>query len=124
MAYARFPELSRLPALKGKDKLAVDPTLRDTLENGMESTRARFTRMRNQYTVTIEHLTNDDKRLLLEFRDVTVGCGALMFFFRDTRDPRNPRDLLVRFSVVPEFEDEGWVQDQQRYKTTFELREV
>ena len=123
MSYPTFPELSRSPAPKGKDS-TLDPTLRSDMENGMEICRAKFTRERRQWTVTLEHLTQNDKAMLRQFVTITVQYGAGIFFFPDNRDPLNPQNYMVRFSKLPEGIDEGWVLDQQRTRVGFELREV
>src|SRR5580704_2283718 len=96
--YPHFPRLSRRPALKTKAAYAIDPTLRDTLENGMESTRAKFTRPRRQYTVTYEALTNADIVALRFFVDNVAVAGANIFWFTDNRDKKNPKQLMVRFA--------------------------
>ena len=118
-----FPELSRKPALRTKTS-TIDPTLRDTMENGMETTRAKFTRRRRQYSVSIDLLTPADVQLLEQFVENIVTYGALPFIFFDHRDPTNPLQLLVRFSVLPAFTDCGWVAGFFRQNCTFELREV
>jgi hypothetical protein len=122
-AYPNFPDLSRKPALKTKDSL-VDPTLRDNMENGMETTRAKFTRPRRQWTVTIEFLSATDKIRLQDFVEDIAVYGANIFRFPDFRDATNPVWYSVRFSKLPNYEDEGWVEDTFRSSTTFEIREV
>lgn len=122
-AYPSFPELSRAPALKTKTA-TNDPTLRDTMENGMVSTRARFTRRRRQWTVALDFLTNDDMRALDLWVQNVVVYGANIFFFPDNRDPTSPQQLMVRFSKLPEYTDAGWAQDQFRQHCTFTLDEV
>ena len=122
-AYPSFPELSRAPALKTKTA-TNDPTLRDTLDNGMEDTRARFTRRRRSWTVTIEFLSNDDWNTLELWVQTVAVYGANIFFFPDNRDPANPQQLMVRLAKLPEYTDAGWAQDQFRQHCTFEIREV
>ena len=121
--YPQFPRLSRSPALKTKGSYAIDPTLRDPLENGMETSRAKFTRPRRQYTVTFEHMTWADVAKLRYFVEKVAVYGANSFFFTDSRNKRNPVQLLVRFSKLPTEDDEDWVADQFRQKIDFELRE-
>ena len=122
--YPNFPQLSREPALKTKGSYAIDPTLRDPLENGMETTRAKFTRLRRQYTVTYENLTNRDTRRLRDFVEKVAVAGANAFWITDNRDKQNPAQLLVRFSKLPAEDDAGYVVDQLRQQITFEVREV
>ncbi len=122
-AYPSFPDLSRAPALRTKTS-SQDPTLRDTLDNGMESTRAKFTRRRREWAVEIDFLTNDDWRALEQFVQTTVVYGAGIFQFRDRRDADNPVTLTVRFSKIPGYTDAGWSVDEFRQNCTFELREV
>ena len=122
--YPSFPRLSREPALKTKGRYAIDPTLRDTLENGMETTRAKFTRLRREYTVTYENLTNVDIVRVEEFVEVVAVAGANAFWVTDNRDKHNPRQRLVRFSKLHTDEDAGYVVDQLRQQITFDVREV
>jgi hypothetical protein len=121
--YPTFPDLSRAPALKTKGT-QVDPTLRDNLENGMESTRAKFTRRRRQWTVSIDFLTPADVLCLEGFVENGVSFGAGIFLFLDNRDPTNPCWLTVRFSKLPSYDDAGWVDGHFRQQCSFELREV
>ncbi len=122
-AYPSFPDLSRAPALRTKTS-SFDPTLRDTMENGMVSTRARFTRRRRSWDVEIQFLTNDDWRALEQFVQVTVVYGAGIFFFTDRRDAQNPAQLTVRFSKIPTYTDAGWIQNQYTQNCTFSIEEV
>ena len=122
--YPSFPRLSREPALKTKGRYAIDPTLRDTLENGMEATRAKFTRLRREYTLTYENLTNIDVARLRYFVENVAVAGANAFYFTDDTDKHNPVQLLVRFSKLPTQDDAGYVVDQLRQQITFDVREV
>lgn len=122
-AYPTFPELSRKPALKTKTS-TNDPTLRDTMENGMETTRAKFTRRRREWSVTIDFLTWADVNFLDLFVENVAVYGANIFLFSDERDKHSPKILTVRFSELPKFDDADWVQDQFRQNCTFALREV
>ena len=122
--YPSFPDLSRQPALKTKTT-SVDPTLRDEQSNGMESSRAKFTRRRRTWATTIEGLTNDDWRTLEQFvTSDAIQYGAGMFYFLDTRDPTHPEELLVRFSKIPEYTDAGWIEGELCQNAAFELKEV
>lgn len=94
------------------------------MENGMETTRARFTRRRRQWTVTINFLSQGDMLKLENFVSLTVNYGANIFYFTDTRDPYRLQVYTVRFSKLPEYEDADWVADSFRQNCTFELREV
>lgn len=123
-AYPSFPRLSREPALDTKGSYATDPTLRDPLENGMEKTRAKFTRLRRQFEVTYRNLTNQDVATLQDFTEKIAVGGANMFWITDDRDRHHPRQYLVRFSKLPSQTDQGWVTDQLRQICTFEVREV
>ena len=124
MIYPAFPRLSRSPALKTKGSYATDPTLRDPLEDGLETTRAKFTRSRREYAVTLEHMTWADVEKLRYFVENVAIFGAKIFYFTDKRNKRKPAQLMVRFSKLPTEDDEDWVSDQFRQKITFDLREV
>ena len=118
-----FVQLSRKPALKQR-RSTLDPTLRDNMENGMESTRARYTRQRRQFAVSIDALTPADVDALDGFVDYVVVFGALPFLFHDERDPLTPVWRTVRFSTLPAYADAGSVNGEFRQNCTFELREV
>jgi hypothetical protein len=118
-----FPQLSRKPALKTRGA-TLDPTLRDSMDNGMETTRAKFTRRRRQWSVAIDFLTPADVDRLQIFVEKEAVYGANFFNFPDDRDPHNPRWYRVRFSTLPAFVDAGNVADQFAQNCTFELREV
>jgi hypothetical protein len=116
-----FPELSRKPALKTKTT-TLDPTLRDSYENGMESTRARYTRQRRQWDVQIEALTPDDKTALDNFVRLQAVYGAVRFFFPN---PLDKDDVwTVRFSTLPSYQDAGNIEGGFRTNCSFQLREV
>jgi hypothetical protein len=87
--YPVFPTLSRLPALRTKTT-TLDPTLRDPMENGMVTTRAKFTRRRRKWAVTIDFLTINDQNMLEEFVVNDAVYGANLFSFTDTRQPVAP----------------------------------
>lgn len=129
-AYPPFPELSRAPSPLEGDETPIDPTLRDPMENGMESTRARFTRVRRTFTVSIRYLTFDDKQLLDDFYQTTVVYGSKAFQYTDTRDEENPRTYLVRFASLPKYAPAGRVQGPDdadaahRVHVQFQIREV
>lgn len=118
-----FPELSRQPALKTHGT-TLDPTLRDSYDNGMESTRARFTRARRQWDVSIDFLTPEDVIVLQAFVDNKAVYGANLFLFPDNRDPENPIAYRVRFSTLPSYSDTGNVGGDFRQNCTFQIREV
>jgi hypothetical protein len=118
-----FPQLSRKPALKTRGTM-LDPTLRDSYENGMEATRARFTRTRRQWEIAIDALTPADVKRLQDFVELQAVYGANPFLFTDVRDPRNPEQVTVRFSVLPAYMDAGNVAGEFRQNATFSLREI
>lgn len=128
-SYPPFPDLSRAPALRQKET-TIDPTLRDPMDNGMESTRARFTRRRRTFTVSIELLTADDRDTLEQFvQDVVYG--SLPFIVTDPRNAENPQERTVRFSALPTYSDADWIgadtkgnAAQYRWNCQFEVREV
>ena len=124
--YPAFPELSRAFSLRQSEQ-TVDPTLRDSMENGIETTRARFTRQRRTFSMSVDLITAEDKAAIAGFkRDMKSGAafGALPFLVTDPRDAENPQTYLVRFATLPKFVDAGWIVDQFRYNCTFEVREV
>lgn len=118
-----FPELSRKPALNQRET-TVDPTLRDSYDNGMESTRARYTRARRTWDVTINLITPADKDTLTTFVEKQAVFGANFFGFPDSRDPANPQTYRVRFSTIPAYTDAGNVEGEFRQNTNFSIREV
>lgn len=93
MSYPTFPTLSRKPALRTRTT-TIDPTLRDPIENGMASSRARFTRRRRRWSVAIDFLTLADQLLLEEFVQQDAVYGANLFNFFDTRQPTAP-ELII-----------------------------
>jgi hypothetical protein len=117
-----FPTLSRKASLKTRET-TLDPTLRDSYENGMESTRARYTRRRRQWDVTIDHLTPADIALLDSFVTTVAVYGAQIFTFPEYRF-YNPAGYQVRFSALPAYSDDGNVEGQFRQNCTFQIREV
>lgn len=118
-----FPQLSRKPALK-THRAHLDPTLRDNYENGMEATRAKFTRRRRQWDVTIDNLTPADMEALDDFIENKAVYGTNIFNFPDVRDPQNPKTYQVRFSVLPSPSDAGNVDGGFAQNVTFQIREV
>ena len=118
-----FPELSRKPALKTRES-TLDPTLRDDLENGMESTMAQFTRFRRQFDVTIDLLTPADKRVMDNFVQKKAVGGANEFLFLDESDPTQPEELIVKFATLPSYVDKDNTANGKRKTCTFTLREV
>jgi hypothetical protein len=133
-AYPNFPELSRAFSLKQSEN-PVDPTLRDNMENGMESARARWTRNRRTFSMTVDLLTADDKAALDQFyTNMKAGgsaFGANPFRITDPRNAENPQTYLVRFLTLPKYTDADWIDvdslgnaAQYRYNCTFQVREV
>lgn len=125
-AYPPFPELSRAWKLS-QTETPVDPTLRDSFENGMESTRARWTRNRRTFSMSIDFLSPDDKALLDDFyTNMTSGgaYGALPFLITDPRNQENPQTYVVRFSTLPKYVDAGYVNGEFCQNVTFQVREV
>jgi hypothetical protein len=119
----QFPQLSRKPALNTQGTL-LDPTLRDSYENGMEATRARYSRPRRQWDVSIKALTPDDVDTLQDFVTNVANFGAVNFTYTDERDPRNPRQYNVRFSSLPKYTDGGNIKGVFCQDCTFQIREV
>ena len=129
-AYPQWPQLTRAFSLKQSEQ-SVDPTIRDNMENGMETTRARFTRSRRNFNVAIDYLTADDKQAINDFKRITVNYGALPFLLSDPRNLENPETYTVRFASMPKFVDADWIAEdslgndaQYRYNCTFSVREV
>lgn len=130
--YPPFPELSRAFAVS-LPEAPVDPTLRDNMENGIETTRARWTRNRRTFSMSIELLTEDDKAALDRFyTNMTTGSayGALPFNFTDVRHLENPQTYLVRFASLPKYSGPVWIDGDgvneagYRWNCTFQAREV
>lgn len=133
MTYPAFPELSRAFSLE-QSEIPVDPTLRDPMENSIETTRARWTRNRRTFSMAVRLLTADDKTALDNFyTNMTTGAayGALPFVVTDPRNLENPQTYTVRFASLPKYTDAGWIgadeagnAAQYRYNCTFQVREV
>lgn len=130
--YASFPELSRAFHVDQPES-PVDPTLRDSYENGMESTRARWTRNRRTFSMTLTLLTEDDKQALDGFyTDMKTGAayGALPFLIEDNRYLESPPAYLVRFASLPKYSGPMWIDGDgthnpgYRWNCTFQVREV
>ena len=122
MSTPAFPTLSRAPSLRTKTT-TIDPTLRDPMENGMETTRAKFTRRRRKWSVTIDFIPNADWLTLETFVETDSVYGAEIFTFVDTR-PATPETLTVRFETLPAYTDAGYVGTEFRQNCAFELGEV
>lgn len=97
----------------------------------METTRAKWTRVRNTLTVTLKFLTADDKETLRSFLKDTVNYGALPFLLTDPRNAENPVTRTVRMAGLPKYSDAGWVAAdalgnaaQYRWNCSFQVREV
>jgi hypothetical protein len=132
--YPAFPELSRAFSLKQSED-PVDPTIRDSYENGMESARARFTRRRRTFSMTIDLLGEADRLALDAFYTSMVegagaGFGSLAFNVTDPRYIITPQTYLVRFASMPKYMDAGWIgADAEtpagfRWNVSFQVREV
>lgn len=131
--YPSFPELSRGFALK-QDDAQLDPTIRDgEYENGMDATRARFTRVRRTFSMSIDLMGEADRTALEDFtNDMRSGAaqGALPFTIADPRYLITPRTYTVRFLTLPKYADAGWVgaDDETpagfRWNCSFQVREV
>lgn len=105
--------------------------MRDNYENGMEATRARWTRNRKAFSMSIDLLTSDDKFLLDTFFETTTEAGALPFLITDPRNLESPQTYTVRFASLPKYTDAGWIGADDlgneagfRFNSTFEVREV
>jgi hypothetical protein len=130
--YPAFPELSRAFSLEQSEQ-TVDPTLRDSMENGIETTRARSTRRRRTFSMAIKLMGEADKLALDNFlTDMNTGAafGALPFLVSDPRYLITLQTYLVRFASLPKYVDVGWVgaDDQTpagyRWNCNFQVREI
>ena len=90
----------------------------------MESTRAKFTRPRRQWEISIDAMKPSDVAKLENFVNLKAVFGANIFLFPDNRDPRNPQNYQVRFSSIPQYTDAGNVEGEFRQNCTFTIREV
>lgn len=103
------------------------------MENGIETTRARTTRFRRTFSMSIDLMGEDDKLALDGFmRDMKTGAagGALPFLISDPRYQANPQTYLVRFASLPKYVDAGWIAADPltpagyRFNCTFQVREI
>jgi hypothetical protein len=129
-SYPLWPQLTRAFSLKQSEQ-TIDPTLRDNMDNGMETTRARFTRSRRTFNVALDLLTGTDKLTIDNFKNITVNFGALPFLLCDPRNAENPQTYIVRFATMPKFVDANWIAEddqgnaaQYRYNCSFSVREI
>ena len=127
VAYPYFPELTRKPALKTQQR-DVDPTLRDPLENGMESTMLAWSRRRRTFSMSIDLLTPGDVAKLDEFVTSLTGAafGSKPFYVLDNRDLFAGSVYLVRFAEngLPSYSDAGMVVGEYRQNCTMTIREM
>lgn len=101
------------------------------MENGVETSRARFTRVRRTFSMSLDFITADDKAALDVFSQATVVFGALPFLVTDPRNLENPQTYLVRFASLPKYVDAGWIggdgkgnSAQFRWNCSFQVREL
>lgn len=101
------------------------------MENGIETSRARFTRTRRTFSMAVDLLTADDKAALDLFYQSTVVFGASAFLVTDPRNLENPQTYLVRFASLPKYVDAGWIGAdtkgngaQFRWNCSFQVREM
>ena len=124
VSYPAFPlaSLSRRPALMTGEE-PLDSTLRDPMENGMQTARIKWTRERRKFPVSFNYFTPADKLVVDAFVQ-TVQQGALPFTFTDPRDKTGATVYTVQFSVIPKYRDAGWVDGFFRQNMSAELTEV
>jgi len=78
---ATFPQLSRKPSAQNFGETAAhDPTIRTDFGSGARLSRAEFTRVSKQWSVTYRCLTATDK-VLLEALQAEVKVGADSFYW-------------------------------------------
>jgi hypothetical protein len=130
--YPAFPDISRAFSVDQPED-PLDPTLRDSMENGIETTRARWTRNRRTFSMSLSLLTEDDKAAIDTFyTDMRGGSayGALPFLVTDKRYLESPPAYLVRFVTLPKYSGPVWIDNDgthaaaYRWNCTFQVREV
>lgn len=121
MGYPTFPDLFKAPDVSVKESFD-DPGIKDKMEDGAVASRPRYTRMRKTLKVSYSLLTPDARLTLIQFLR-SVGSWA-PFYFVDGRDPANPETLLVRFTKLPEVEDDKYAGSSKRFKFAMEITEL
>jgi len=82
-----FPTLSRGVSFENyTNKISVDPTLRNEMENGLVKTRPRFTTTKREFHIGYRYLPAADVTLLKTFEETTVIVGSLTFNWTNPDD--------------------------------------
>lgn len=82
-----FPTLSRGVDVSGiSDKIAVDPTIRSEMANGVVKTRPRFTATKREFHFGYRFLPAADIALLKTFEETTVLVGSISFTWTNPFD--------------------------------------
>lgn len=114
-----FPTLTDAPTYPLKES-TEDPVIKSNFEAGYVHTRARFTRMRHEFTLVYENLSNTDKETLDAFCDTVYGSVTSFTWVH----PISGTSYTVRFDGRPRFESVGYDGSAYRWKTEFTLVQV
>jgi len=99
------------------ETLLEDAIIRSQFENGVEQTRARFTRRRTGYSLKWSRMTATDFTSLETFYNTTTAGGALAF---NWTHPITSTTIECRFIGPPTVE----LVDYNYYSVSVGLREV
>jgi hypothetical protein len=108
-----------------EEETTEDPTIRDSMENGVVRARPRYTRaagLRRTYKINYKALSAADRQNIRDFRDL-VG-GWMEFVFVDNRIAGASESLTVRFSKLPTLKDGGFLGGQKTFTASFSIEEV
>jgi hypothetical protein len=120
MAEYQFPTLSKAPSV-AIERDFEDPTIRDEMENGLVSTRPRWSRVRRAFRVPYVGISPNDAQLIEDFiQEMKGGSGAFVFTLPDTGE-----SVTVRFAKggLPRISQLN-TANGIRYNCSFALEEV
>ena len=101
-----FPELDKKPDVSLVQSYN-DSTISNTMETGLEITRARFPRVRREWQVSYRNCLQSDVDALDSFlrgSDILGSAGKFNW-----RNPRTGEVVLVRFSQLPAPAEAGYI---------------
>jgi phage-related protein len=100
-----FPELDKKPDVN-LVQTYNDSTISNTMETGLEITRARFPRIRREWQVSYRNVLQSDSDALDTFiRTVTFGMAGSFTW----KNPKTGETVTVRFSQLPSPAEAGYI---------------